>query len=165
MAKVKKSPFRDLINKLTFAKSMKPSEKAAIGKFVDKEVKDRISKGLSPVQSAGRYKAYAQQRSEAVGNYPKGIKPKRPVNLKLSGLMLRKLTWKRTKRGVNYGLHGASQKVQEYFVVHNEGTRKDIPRRKIIPVSDGDKFTPKIRKGIRSLYNIVIKRIIKNING
>lgn len=159
MAKVKTNfPLAKKGIKLTSA------QKKLLGRSIDKAVKSRIARGISPVQFAKKFASYAVDRSEAVGDYPVGIKSKKPVNLKLTGKMLRSMTFKIMKKGIKYGMIGASPKLDEIFLVHNEGLRKDIPKRHMLPTKKGEKFQSGVQKQIKTIYLKIIKAIIKKTN-
>jgi len=104
--------------------------------------------------------------------YPNSVKSefpnkqRRPINLKLSGDLLKAIKFKPTKRGVRIGLISAKKKIKDIFTAHNEGsnTKKKVPRRAILPTGDGDKFTAVIQKRIRNLFLARIRQVLKTIN-
>lgn len=160
MAKVKVKI--DGLKRRLSAKEVSVSKRRELGEVVDEKVKTAISVGRSPVKGAGRFKPYAAQRPDAIGDYPKGIPNKnvRPVNLNLTGQMLAAITYKIIKGGISYGLQTSVGKLKEIFRVHNEGLRKDIPQRKMIPIGQ-ETFTKDILKAIEDVYIRAIRDIIK----
>lgn len=104
--------------------------------------------------------------------YPNSVKnkfpqkQKRPVNLELSGEMLKAFKWKGTVKGIRVGLINASQRIKKIFEAHNEGTNTDkqVPRRAIIPTKSGDRFTAGIQRKINNLIQKRIKDLLKAIN-
>lgn len=134
-----------------------------MGQEIDKKVKKAISGGRSPVKGFGRYKNYAIDRDDAVGDYPRGLKNRKPINLKLSGDLLDAIgyTVKRSVGGISYGLKSSSEKLKTIFRVHNEGLRKDIPQRKILPTDGEESFTVDITKKIKDIYILAINDILK----
>ena len=87
-----------LKKKLEMLKSPITKEDASeIGKQVITEMKDQISKGISPILGQGRFPAYKNP-----DKYPGKRKPKRPVNLKLSGNFLYDLTYREVKSKNGY---------------------------------------------------------------
>lgn len=100
--------------------------------------------------------------------YPNSVKKKfpdkqkRPVNLSLSGKLLKALTWGGISGGVKVGLISASSKTKKIFESHNDGTnqKRNVPRRPILPTSSGQKFTAAIMARIRSLYLARVRQII-----
>lgn len=95
--------------------------KKQVGEFLIKEVKDFISKGISPVKGYGRFPAYKDP-----DRYPGGQKSNRPVNLRLSGDMLSALKFKYLKNsrlsiGWFPGLFGGKKEAKK-AQAHNDGT-------------------------------------------
>lgn len=143
-----------------------------LGKTIVSEIKSRIKTGRSPVAKAGRYPGYKADRSGDRKNpsfYPNSVKKKfprkqrRPVNLTLSGAMLKELTWGMTKGGVKIGMLKASKRIKDIFESHNEGTNESrgVPRRPILPTGKGEKFTASIVRRIRSLYLARVRQVIR----
>jgi len=133
-------------------------------------IKDSVSKGLSPVKGRGRFEGYAIQRNgkgypetaDIKSEYPD--KKTRPVNLNLSGEMLRALKKGDTKEaGVLVGIYG-SDKINMIADVHNEGRRKDMPQRKFLPTSPGEEFILSLTRLIKDIYLNRISAIIKVLN-
>ena len=70
----------------------------AVGRAPIKEMKDQISKGISPIREGPkRFPAYKNPKK-----YPGKRKGKRPVNLKLTGDFLRSLSFKALQGGKGY---------------------------------------------------------------
>lgn len=161
-----------------------------LGERVLKDIADHISVGKSPVAGQGRYKGYRVDRPGVTGVggltgktkdkkkrraannkkdlYPNSVKDKfpgkqkRPVNLELSGDMLKKMNWSGIIGGVSVGLMRASKKIRDRFKSHNEGLneKRNVPRRAILPTGDGEKFTPFITRRIKSLWLARIRQMI-----
>lgn len=78
---------------------------SAIGALVVKEMSDMISKGISPIEGAGRFPAYKAQAGQKnkkgtrkgypynTRQFKEGKKKDRPVNLYLTGDMMKDLTY------------------------------------------------------------------------
>lgn len=98
------------------------------------------------------------------GEFPN--KQRRPVNLELSGALIKAIRWKAIKCGVKIGLISANKKLKDIFIAHNEGanTAKKVPRRAILPTGAGEKFTAVIQKRIRSLFLARIRQVLKQVN-
>ena len=140
-----------------------------LGGQVKKLSLELVKIGKSPVKGHGRFKRYAVQRGKP-SNYPETprirkrfpSKKTRPVNLFLDGSYLQAITKSKMnaeKNGIIYGLIGGSILHKKMFESHNEGKRKDIPQRKVVP-SGKEQFTAKIMQRIKGLYLSRIKRII-----
>jgi len=121
---------------------------------------------------AKRERARLKKRQSAKSLYPNSVKDKfprkqkRPVNLKLSGEMLRAIGWRPIKGGIEFGLTKGSKAVQDKFQSHNAGTniKRNVPRRAIIPTFTGERFSAPIQARIRNLYLARISNLIKQIN-
>jgi len=89
-------------------------------------------------------------------------KQRRPVNLKLSGDMLKQMKFRGIVGGIKIGLLSASKLIKIIFESHNEGLneKNNVPRRAILPTGPGEKFTALIQRRIKSLYLARIRQII-----
>lgn len=79
----------------TNEKAFTQAELKKIGNSVTDNMRDFISKGISPIQGKGRFPAYKNPKS-----YPGKKKNARPVNLELSGDFLKSL-YSKGKTGIN----------------------------------------------------------------
>jgi len=139
----------------------------SLGETILNRMRAFIAAGFSPVRGQGRYRPYAVQREDAVGDYPEGIKPAQPVNLRLDGEMLDSLAWKTTdnKNKITIGLHrDTDSEVLVRAEVHNDGTRDDIPRRAFIPDKTGEEFIVTISSATKKVYEKRLNDIIKKSN-
>lgn len=138
---------------------------AALGDEVLKEMKDMISKGISPIEGNGRFPAYKHQGVK--GRYPDSVKYKypskrdRPVNLDLSGRMLKGLI-RQTSRGkygygVVVGYFSRSESVKEQG--HREGVNGQ-PSRPTIPAR-GEAFAIRIQRIVFKHFREAIRGYIK----
>ena len=122
-----------------------------------KAMKNDIGKGLSPVFREGRYKRYLNPKK-----YPGKLKGSRPVNLKLSGDMLKKLIF-RTRSGqpFEFGWFGGGlQSIKAG--AHNEGVaEKNIAKRKMLPTKKGERFNASIMRKLNNYYSKIIWDKIK----
>lgn len=144
-----------------------------IGRFTVDQIRKLTSVGKSPVRGVGRFKPYVEQREPDHPNpYPKSVrkshpsKKVRPVNLRLNGAMMKALGFISNKSGVTVGFAKASDLIKKIFDAHNHGTlkAKNVPERKFLPTSRGEEFTPRLTKGIKDIYVLRIKSIIKEMN-
>jgi len=105
--------------------------------------------------------------------YPNSVKKEhpgkrnRPVNLKLSGKLIKAIKWKPSTGGVIVGLISASRNIKNIFEAHNEGTNiaKKVPRRALLPTGQGEQFTSIIRRRINNLYFMRIRDILRRRGG
>lgn len=149
---------------LSFLKSKleklkKPVEKSDaedIGKVVIDEMKNMISKGISPILDQGRFPAYKNPE-----RYPGKLKNKRPVNLKLSGSFLDSLKYKAVTSKSGYATEifykGKKQNLKEQG--HRDGANGQ-PSRPTIP-QDGEQFAARIKRLYSKIYKDRINRILK----
>jgi len=142
-----------------------------LGRLVLKEILSSIARGISPVRGHGRFKGYKVDRSTGKAKaqaYPNSVKDKfpskrkRPVNLKLSGDLLKAMRFRRLVGGVEVGLINASKKLKAIFEGHNEGSnlKAKLPQRKILPTGPKDRFKVSIQRRIVNLYLARIRQII-----
>ena len=138
-----------------------------LGRTYVSETKRLLASGQSPVRGRGRFTRYAIQRNDAVSNYPEGIKDTKPVNLNLSGQMLKKLSFKRSKKNaITVGIHSdASPKILARAKAHNKGSSKQgIPKRQFIPDKTGEEYVVTIQRKIKAILEKRLRAIIKKSN-
>lgn len=138
------------------------------GKVVVSEMKDRISKGTSPISGGGRFKKYKDAKV-----YPGNRKGKRPVNLELSGHMLKGLksdTELEFTGGYstdifydNRGKDKNGSTAAEKESGHREGVNNQ-PKRPSLPSEPGEKFRRDITNKIRAIYSDRVLKLIKKVN-
>lgn len=147
-------------------KVMNKSTQVLLGRSVIKEMKRRIAKGLSPVAGEPRYAPYVKERKGK--GYPDTptIKKKypgkksRPVNLKLSGKWLGKLSFRPKAGGVFIGWINPTNLEKALIETHNEGLHPHVPQRKVLPNGPGDDYAPTIKAIIKKIVRNRIKSII-----
>lgn len=116
-------------------------------RIIETELKDEIireiSEGRSPVKKAGgRFKKYSVSYSKAIdkGRYSQFNKRKRPVNLRLSGKLLRSI-FSRKKNGSTL-IIGFNNFLAD---IHNrQGAGKSRAVRRMLPTERGETFTDSI---------------------
>lgn len=127
-----------------------------IGKEVVTEMKDMISKGISPIQSVGRFEGYKNPEK-----YPGDRKPKRPVNLRLTGDFLNNLKFQVISQAKDYfvrvGFFDRDSQLKEegHRVGHNRQ-----PKRPTIPEGN-EQLAQRIQRIISGLLRERIRQIIK----
>ena len=111
---------------------------------IKKEIQSRIAKGQSPVAGAKAYTKYSDGYKKAITKKlgPTFGKKIRPVNLKLSGRMLKSLSVRATIKGIVV-----------YFTsgIHKYHNGEGRVRRATLPL-EGEKFKRPIRKKMSDLY-------------
>ncbi len=119
-----------------------------VGKVVLEGSLQAISHGISPVRGVGRFVPYKDPL-----NYPGDLKPSRPVNLSLTGDMLKSLNFRKKGNFVEFGIfeEEVSDDIWKRTLTHNKGTHKHVPRRQFIP-QRGEEFIVSIQSVIRKLY-------------
>jgi hypothetical protein len=131
-------------------------QKIAPGKIIQ-NLKSTIASGNSPVKGNGRFVGYSPSYTEAIkkGRYPG--KKLRPVNLTLSGAMMRSLIYRPTKGGfVIYFTNKLAK-------IHSEqGAGKSRVIRKVMP-SDKEQFKPAITRESDVIVNKILKEELGNM--
>lgn len=130
-----------------------PAVNRRVGELVVDEMRDGLSKGLSPVRGVRRFAPYKDREK-----YPADRKPARPVNLYLSGEMLAALEPFIRGSRLYVGIRDTEQAVKAK--AHQEGTKNMVARR-FMPTADGEEFNVTITRKIRNLYAEILSAIIK----
>lgn len=129
-----------------------------VGSTVVAEAKKMISQGLSPVRGEKRFEKYKNKEK-----YPGKKKPATPVNLELTGDMLKGYGYRRGKNNaVEIGMvspTGNRDKVARY---HNEGTPK-MAARPITP-QKGQEYAVSIMQAIRDIFDTRLSKMIRQSN-
>lgn len=112
----------------TQGKAFTKSELDKMGARVVSTMKDKISKGISPIQGKGRFPAYKNP-----ARYPGKKKRQRPVNLNLSGDFLNSL-YSEGKSGSSPKIDIGFDNTESYLkeLGHRDGTNGQ-PKRPILP--------------------------------
>jgi hypothetical protein len=115
-----------------------------------------IASGQSPIRGDGRFTKY---KNEA--KYPGKRKPRRPVNLNLTGEMLRYLrAWiDGNKLYFGFRATGTPEDVLVRAKAHQEGTA-DMAARPMVP-TDGREFAVSIQKAVNDIYVSSLRAIIR----
>ena len=118
-----------------------------------KDVVDTIKKGISPVLGERKF-----QRYKDTEKYPAGRKPNRPVNLTLSGDMLKALKFKLTSRSFAIGWTADNVEKKK---ASNHNTGDTVPERRLLPTKKGERFNVSITRKLRNFYANAISDILK----
>lgn len=158
-----------LLNKLTFKNAIDLDTAGKVGGVTIFEIYRATAKGLSPVKGLGRFVRYKAQaigkskKNKPKKGYPYSVQKKypnklvRPVNLRLSGDMLKALEWKfySSKQVIEVGIWDAKQSLKAE--THNQGTQEPrVPTRQFLPV--GNQGLSETIKG--KIVSIVKARIL-----
>ena len=127
-----------------------------LGLDVVKEIKDLVSRGVSPIDGNGKFPRYKNP-----SKYPGKQKPRSPVNLKLSGDFLNALTHRITPESFGRGTEiffSNNQDIKERG--HRDGANGQ-PERPMLPTERGEEFIRQIRKIYEDLYRNRIVEVLK----
>ena len=127
-----------------------------LAKELKKQILIDINGGRSPVKGQGRFKKYSKSYLDAIkkGRYNEYGKSKRPVNLKLTGALLKSLFIKKVSNDLQIGFDN------ELFDIHNnKGAGKSKTIRRMLPTEQGETFNRSITLRIREVVNAVAKKI------
>lgn len=149
MSKTKvKTDFSETRSKVKLATS--PQTVRRVADLLDKEVKGLISKGLSPVFGEQRFIGYKDP-----AKYPGDLKPKRPVNLEVTGDFLKAIGYEVQGSKIIYGLQDGSF-LGQFTGIYKGTLAKPARPRKFLPLDDGARFKP-------SIINVLLAEIKKII--
>lgn len=136
----------------------------AIGSWA-KKASASSKRGVQRSASTARKKIGVIKKSgypySVMDDYPS--KKIRPVNLFLSGKMLRDIGWARNvaKRSVTIGIFKGLSKKKA--MTHNEGTQAPrVPQRKFMPTGKGDDFIISIRRALKAIVTERLAELIEN---
>lgn len=138
-----------------------------LGKKIIKEMKNMISKGISPILGHGRFDAYRGSYRDRIRKYGyiknrdgKHSKKLRPVNLKLSGKFLKNLKHRvvseKTGFGVSIGFRDKTSYKKERG--HREKANNQAFR-PIIPQAKNEKWSARIQDIIIDFFDLGVKKI------
>ena len=119
--------------------------------MLDEEVKRLILRGISPVAGEKRFIGYKNPEK-----YPGKRKPKRPVNLKLTGDLLDGITAEFERGKIVYGVNDKNQVKKAIGLL--DGANGMAGPRKFI-AGQGDKYKPQI---LNKLKRAIIAYVKKN---
>lgn len=131
---------------------------SAIGDTIVDTAKEMISEGQSPVRGHGRFARYKDRTK-----YPGDLKPARPVNLNLTGEMLKGFGFKYIGNDtIQVGMISGSSDRKEVARYHNSGT-DNMAMRRFIP-QDGEEWAISIMREIRDVYGKRLATLVKASN-
>lgn len=121
------------------------------------EVLESISRGVSPVKGGGgqtggqaRYMRYSRSYIKQIkeGRHDRFGKKQRPVNLQLTGKMLRSIRSRETRAGYSVWFTSSLAEIHQ-----TKGAGKSQVTRKLLPAESGQEYSRVITRKILSLYN------------
>lgn len=118
-------------------------------------IDESISLGISPVQGEGKFQKYSASYKGAIkaGRYDgKNISP---VNMKLSGDMLKSFFVKKKSKGIQIGF---KDELAEIHTVKGAGKSRVI--RKLLPLNEGEDFKTNIKRQIIALLEEAVAAIL-----
>lgn len=123
--------------------------------ILEDEIKKSIARGVSPVEGIGRFKKYSSSYSDAIDSGKYHNKKKRPVNLKLSGGMLKSLVTR--PKGLDRIIIKFRSKIADYH--DKEGAGKSKILRRLLPKRNtSEKFSRVIMKKVLQKYTDIINK-------
>lgn len=125
------------------------------------EMKDLISRGKSPIAGPGIDSNFPKYKNPK--RYPGNKKPHSPVNLELTGKMLKDLKGRAVEAGSGYAAEvyysDAKQKIKEKG--HREGAN-DQPKRPTIPIANlGETFAKSISRVYLKIFSEAVSKIAR----
>lgn len=124
--------------------------------YLQEEIPKEILGGRSPVKGFGRFPKYSPLYLEQIksGKYAEYAKKKRPVNLKLTGELLKSFFVKVKSNGLELGFDN------ELADIHNrKGAGKSKTVRRMLPTNQGESFNRSITNGLEELLVKLAKKI------
>ena len=150
MAKVK-IDFKDAKNDL---KRFKLKSRGRSVRVLEKEIAGSILRGVSPVKGFGRFPKYSDSYRKQIIKDRELRKRPSPVNLKLTGELLKSLFVKVTPKGLLIGF--------DNFLadIHNrEGAGKKKVVRRMLPTKQGEQFNKVITTRLKQVLDKVAREI------
>lgn len=130
-----------------------------LGAVAVKEMRLSLERGISPVRGERRFAAYSKSYTDAIKKgWLEHEKKVRPVNLILSGRMLRSIEYKAQRGLLEVGIWDAE--MVELASYHQEGTA-NMPQRRFIPDTQGEYLTVTIDRALINKLKEIINRSIR----
>ncbi len=119
-------------------------------------IREDILAGVSPVKGFGRFKKYSESYRDQINKGKFTGKRKSPVNMKLTGEMLKSLIGRVSRGDVVIKFRN------ELADIHNrQGAGKPKVVRRLLPTNSGEEFNRKISQKIE---DFLIKVVNNNVN-
>jgi len=133
------------------------------GESTKKQVLEHISSGISPVKGEGRFKKYSTSYKKAIkaGRYASFDKKLRPVNLKLSGKLLKSLKLTVFKKVFRLAFTATTKSGDNLANIHSiKGAGKAKAIRKMLP-QDGEEFSETINRKNVKILKLIIRKFLR----
>ena len=133
---------------LTAMERVKPTYFRLVRKFIVDEILGSIRSGRSPVggKEGGRFKKYSDSYIDAMGKGKLSSKKKRPVNLELTGKMLKSIKVKQYRDFVRVWFTDGKAKYHDKL-----GAGKSKTKRRLTPdPKKGENFNAGIRRRLKN---------------
>lgn len=137
-------------------KKFKIAAKYNVASVLKKEIKESILRGVSPVKGQGRFQKYSDLYLKMIRRDKSSGKKPSPVNLKLTGDLLKSLYVEPIKKGLVIGF---DNKLAD---IHNRlGAGKSKVIRRMLPTNSGEQFNRRITKRLFEIMDRLAKQIFK----
>lgn len=131
-----------------------------MSRFLKREIRESIERGVTPVAkvSPRRFTKYSDSYKDQInaGRYPG--KRVRPVNLTLTGKMLRslKVTFNKSKGSITTRIDSPLADI------HNRlGAGASQTVRRLLPTEEGEQLSSAITKKLREIVNNAVKKVLR----
>ena len=130
--------------------------KSQIQVELKKEIVKSIERGVSPVKGEGRFPEYSEVYKDQIKDGRYAGKRTRPVNLRLTGDLLKSLIIKATNKGLSVIF---DNKLAD---IHNRlGAGKSKAFRRMLPTEKGEEFSRSITMRMKEVLSRVANKIFK----
>lgn len=130
-----------------------------LGRVAVKEMRLSLERGISPIRGERRLERYSASYTKAIQQgWLEHAKKVRPVNLILSGQMLRALEYKAQYGLLEVGIWDAE--MAELASYHQDGTA-NMPARRFIPTQKSEHLTVTIDRALINKLKDIINRSIR----
>lgn len=124
----------------------------------EESIRKDIDGGRSPVKGKGRFQKYSDSYRQAIdsGRYSEYSKRKRPVNMKLSGDMMKSFSARAFRDRILI-------KFDSFLAdIHNRrGAGKSKTVRRLLPTRSGETFNQSIQRDVREVLTRLANKIFK----
>lgn len=137
-------------------KKFKDIAKKRTRDILEKEITKSIERGVSPVDKKGRFDKYSDTYLKQIKGKKIPGKRQRPVNLKVTGDLLKSLKVKVTNKGLRISF---DNKLAD---IHNRrGAGKSKTVRRMLPTEKGEQFNRSIRRRLTEVLDHIANNIFK----
>ena len=153
--KIKKNSLKKLQAQLK--KAIRAKAKKVLPKILKRAIiDDHILKGKSPVRGVGKFEKYSIRYTRLLSSGKFAPKKSTPVNLRLSGDMLKSFEIKISDNGFSVNFDSELAFYHQFGLGH-------LPARPLLPVFDGTKYTQAITKEYDAALKKTVNSVSKNV--